>query len=68
MKQSEQVQVIEIPMIGPEPDGIRYCVKCRKDILPGEHWRMIERLGRGGLAVGVHDGCYAVQVPEQVTP
>lgn len=68
MKQSEQVQVVERPMIGPEPDGIRYCVKCKQDILPGEHWRMIERLGRGGLAVGVHDACYVVQVPEQVAP
>ena len=54
----ESAQYVEEPMIGPETDGIRYCLKCKRAILAGEHWRKVTRLGRGGLSVGVHDGCY----------
>ena len=72
-KKSEQVQVVDDSVIGPEPDGIRYCLKCHKDYrCEGEHLAH-DRAPWGvlcGLAVGVHDcGCYdTVQVSEQVTP
>lgn len=67
MKGSEQVQVVERPRFGLEAGEQIVCIKCHREIAAGEQWREVERLG-AGYAVAVHDGCYAVQVPEQVTP
>ena len=38
--------VIEYPMIGPVADTVRYCIHCRREFAPGEHWRLIGRTGR----------------------
>ena len=67
MKRSEQVQVVERPRFGLEAGEQIACIKCRREIAPGEQWREIERLG-AGYVVAVHDACYAFQVLEQVTP
>lgn len=66
-KQSEQVQVVERPRFGLEAGEQIACIKCRQFIQAGELWREVERLG-AGYVVAVHNACYAVQVPEQVTP
>lgn len=52
----DTVTVKEEPKIGPEPRGIRYCLKCCLPIEAGEHWRKISR-GGGACAVGIHDRC-----------
>lgn len=62
----EVVEVVAVPMLGPEVGGICYCARCRQAIMPGEHWRRIERLG--SLAVGVHDHCYALMLSEGRAP
>ena len=54
--------VIEYPMIGPVADTVRYCIRCRREFAPGEHWRPIGRTGSDGYFVGRHDAC------EKVTP
>jgi len=44
-------------MIGPVADTVRYCIRCRREFAPGEHWRLIGRTGRNGYFVGKHDAC-----------
>lgn len=50
------VVAIGVPRVGPERYGVKYCLRCQLPILPGEHWRKIDR-GRGACAVGLHDHC-----------
>lgn len=66
MKRSEQVQVVERPRFGLEAGEHIACIKCHEPIKAGELWREVERLG-AGYVVAVHNACYIVQVPEQVT-
>ena len=49
--------VIEYPMIGPVADTVRYCIRCRREFAPGEHWRLIGRTGSDGYFIGRHDAC-----------
>ena len=53
---SSAVLVMAEPKIGPEPQGIKYCLRCLEPIEPGDHWRKISR-GGGACAVGLHDRC-----------
>lgn len=59
---SEVVQVIgvvEVPMVGVQADGIRFCLLCGDEFKEGDLWRKVCRLGRGGYAFGVHNVCWA---------
>lgn len=60
MKGQKSVVVVEVPMIGPESGGIRFCMICQGPIFEGEHWRKIQRLG-AGYEVGAHDSCLAAR-------
>lgn len=55
------ITIIAEPRIGPDPHGIRYCMRCMEPIKPGEHWQRIDR-GRGAVAVGVHNRCRVYEV------
>jgi hypothetical protein len=53
----DRVTIIEQPMIGPEPGGIQFCIRCNRSILNGDRWRMVWAAD-GSYAVGVHDRCH----------
>jgi hypothetical protein len=45
-------------MVGPEPGGIRECIRCGKPIRRGEMW--VKRWAPGGAySVGTHAACEA---------
>lgn len=53
------VQVVEVPMVGVQEGGIRFCLLCGHEFKAGDLWRKVARLGRGGYAFGACNGCWA---------
>lgn len=51
--------VVEVPMVGVQEDGIRFCLLCGHEFKAGDLWRKVARLGRGGYAFGACNGCWA---------
>jgi hypothetical protein len=53
-----RVPRITEPKVGPEPGGIRMCIKCSRPIAPGQPWTKVHAPG-GDYAVGMCNGCLA---------
>ena len=51
--------VVEVPMIGVQEGGIRFCLFCGREFQAGDLWRKITRLGRGGYSIGACNACWA---------
>lgn len=60
-----KVQIVEVPMVGPQAEGIRSCLLCGAQFAEGDLWRKVARLGRGGYAFGVHNACWAKRIERQ---
>jgi len=66
MGKNQAVSVVEVPMVGVDLGGVRRCMFCGAVIQSGETWRKIQRAGRGGYAVGVHDACWSIHVTDGI--
>jgi hypothetical protein len=63
MRPKKQSSVVTEYMVGPQPDGIRFCVACRKEFTEGELWLKQTRVGE--YSVGIHTACL---VKNEATP
>jgi hypothetical protein len=53
----QRVAVISEYLIGPQVNGIRFCIACRKEFAEGETWLKQTRVGE--YSVGIHTACAA---------